>query len=62
MLYLAVASVLFETEGNMVCSAKSRGHLLYGIDQRLSLCDGSGWLPVSTGIKQMLYFKLVVAT
>ena len=41
----------------MMCSVQLKGHLLYDIDSRLSVCDGTAWMKVTNRIQQLRHFE-----
>ena len=49
--------VLFSSGDRALCSTNIKGHLLYGIDHNLSVCDGRTWLEVTKPNQILRHFE-----
>ena len=46
-----VPLIRFEVDNpkHVACSSKVKGHMLYGRDSKISVCDGLGWISITKG-------------
>ena len=53
----SIPPVLFSSGDRALCSTNIKGHLLYGIDHNLSVCDGRSWLEVTKPNQILRHFE-----